>query len=168
MSFKPKTGKCKDCEKKKNIYAKGLCNYCYAKQYQKAYRAKARAEIQAGNNKPKKEGKRPLAYLQNKSNRRYISKVSEKRASQLRKYYVLRRKYLADNQVCEVSDCNNYSNQIHHKAGRENERLIDVNFFMACCEICHPRRIHETEVDWAKKMGYLLPKMVRLSKIIKE
>lgn len=155
--LKRKSGKCEECKTKTYIYAKGLCNYCYAKQYQKAYRVKARAEREVKNNLPKQVQGNGLGYLKAFTKKR-INPVSEKRASQLRKYYVLRRKYLAKHQVCEVHDCNKYSTNLHHKKGRENERLIDVSYFMSCCETCHPGRIHETETAWAKKMGYLLTK----------
>lgn len=150
MSIKPRKITCKVCEKEKNHYAKGLCNYCYADQDQKKRRAKARAKRETKGYSSKGNG---LGYIKKR-----IKPVATKRQKQISKYYPLRNKYLEAHQVCEVDDCNNYSTNLHHKKGRENEMLINVEFFMACCSDCHPKRIHETNVKWAKKMGYLLLK----------
>lgn len=85
-----------------------------------------------------------------------MRRVSKKRAKQLREYKPLSLQYLEDNPMCEVHDCSNPSNQVHHKRGRSGNRLLEVDFFMACCSSCHPRRIHETDVQWAKDHGYIL------------
>jgi hypothetical protein len=89
-----------------------------------------------------------------KSNR--IKPISDKRVKQMAKYREERDLYLENNPKCECEDCNNPSTHIHHKAGRENDLLFMSEYFMAVCNKCHPRRIHETEVAWAKEKGYVL------------
>lgn len=66
-----------------------------------------------------------------------VAKVSEKRSGELVEYYKLRKEYLALYPVCEVEDCNIKAIEIHHQRGRENERLLDTNFFMAVCQKHH-------------------------------
>ena len=123
-----KTKICKSCGKLTYIFSKGDCKYCANKRY-------------AENSKRK---------------RCAIRKVGKKRLGQLSKYKKVKSKYLEENRICEVDGCGNQSNQIHHKKGRDGYLLCEVEFFMACCGSCHPRRIHETEVEWAKEKGYLL------------
>lgn len=84
-----------------------------------------------------------------------ILPVSKKRMEELAKYRPLRDKYLQDNPMCEVDDCNNVSTNLHHKAGRNGSLLYDVRYFMACCDDCHPRRIHENP-EWARENGYII------------
>ena len=97
-------------------------------------------------------------------------KVSVKRKGQLDIYNPLRDKFLEDNPICQVHDCSNPSNQVHHKKGRDHNTfedqwaidnnfslLCDVRFFMACCGLCHPKRIHENP-EWSYKHGYMIKK----------
>jgi len=84
-----------------------------------------------------------------------IKPISGKRAKQNAIYEVLKKAYLKSHPFCEVHDCKNESDQIHHKNGRRGERLYDDRFFMACCGVCHPKRIHENP-DWSKEHGYLI------------
>lgn len=72
-------------------------------------------------------------------------------------YRPLRDKYLNEHPICEVHDCNNPSNQLHHKKGRVGKLLYDDEFFMACCGVCHPARIHENS-EWSYEHGYLISK----------
>lgn len=66
-----------------------------------------------------------------------VSKVSEKRAGQLNEYAKLRKEYLELYPICEVTECHNRATEIHHQRGREGERLLDTNFFMAICPDHH-------------------------------
>jgi len=99
-----------------------------------------------------------------------IRKVSVKRKGQLDIYSPLSKEYLIKHPVCEVYDCNNPSNQVHHKKGRDHNTfedqwardnnlslLCDIRFFMACCGCCHPKRIHENP-EWSYKHGYMIKK----------
>ena len=140
MSIKIKYGKCEDCNdgKEKALTAKRCQNH-YWQYRRKVSAAKNESNGTIKVNKPSG-----------------IKTFSDKRLKQMAVYRKNRDKYMKENQICEVDDCNNKSNQLHHKKGREGKNLIDVKYFMACCGICHPRRIHETEVNWAKEKGYLL------------
>lgn len=70
------------------------------------------------------------------------NKVSEKRSGQMQEYWKLRAEYLALYPVCEVEDCNLKSVEIHHQRGREGDKLLDTNFFMA---VCHGHHVYYTE-----------------------
>lgn len=93
-------------------------------------------------------------------------KSSSKLLKNLAKYRPIRDAYMEANPTCEVEGCYKFSTNNHHKAGRvgfwdEEARqgglmlLWDVRFFMACCETCHPKRIHENPA-WAREKGYIL------------
>lgn len=66
-----------------------------------------------------------------------VRKVSHKRAEQMTEYMKLRNEYLALYPVCEVEDCNELSCDMHHQRGKEGERLLDTNYFMAVCRNHH-------------------------------
>lgn len=68
---------------------------------------------------------------------RQVQKVTLKRAGQNQEYMKLRAEYLALYPVCEVEDCHLKAVEIHHQKGRENERLLDTNYFMAVCHKHH-------------------------------
>lgn len=126
---------CNGCNKEKPIWKNDsgnkYCQYCWNR-------------IKAGDKKsaPVKKKKR-------------ISPISEKRAGQLATYRVLRDDYLLTHPVCEVHDCENNTTNLHHKNGRIGEMLFNTEYFMACCSVCHPQRIHENPA-WARKHGYLI------------
>lgn len=86
--------------------------------------------------KAERESRRPV-----KLNAR-IKPVANKRAAQLREYSKLKDQYIAIHQICEVVLCNRQSVDIHHQKGRENDLLLDTNYFMA---ICREHHIHYTE-----------------------
>ena len=90
------------------------------------------------------------------ANKTPIRKVAKSRVIELTEYNVLRDDYMAEHDICEVKGCENPSNQLHHKKGRDGKLLIDTAYFMACCGVCHPRKIHETHVKWAYDNGYLI------------
>lgn len=68
---------------------------------------------------------------------RQIQKTTPKRAGEMQEYYKLRAEYLALYPVCEVEECNLKAVEIHHQRGRENDRLLDTNYFMAVCHAHH-------------------------------
>lgn len=82
-----------------------------------------------------------------------LKSVSNKRQKQYEKYSKIRLNFLAEHQICEI--CNSACSQdIHHKRGRNNERLLDANFFMAICRRCHIK-IH-LNPKWAYDNQYML------------
>lgn len=81
--------------------------------------------------------------------------ISDKRTEELAIYRPLRDKYLAEHPVCEVKDCNNSTTNLHHKNGRLGKMVYNTAYFMACCHLCHPKRIHENP-EWARENGYLV------------
>jgi len=97
--------------------------------------------------------------------------ISDKKAYRLSIYRPLRDTYLKEHPVCEVHDCERATTNLHHKKGREHNifdddwardndipLLYDVRYFMACCDLCHPKRIHENP-EWAYKHGYLISRI---------
>lgn len=86
-----------------------------------------------------------------------LRKVSVKRVTENKEYTKVREAYLKVFPVCEVYNCNNKSDQIHHKKGRIGELLTDINFFMAVCDTCH--KYIETRPLWAKLNGYSLSRL---------
>lgn len=86
-----------------------------------------------------------------------LRKVSVKRVIENKEYTKVREAYLKVFPVCEVLNCNNPSTEIHHKAGREGERLIDINHFLATCSTCH--QYIELNPLWAKIQGYSLSRL---------
>jgi cytochrome oxidase assembly protein ShyY1 len=71
-----------------------------------------------------------------------IKPIADKRALELAKYSRLRVQYIGIHQICEVVGCNRQAVDIHHQKGRENDLLLDTNFFMA---ICREHHIYYTE-----------------------
>ena len=80
-----------------------------------------------------------------------LRRVSKKRARKNRKYTEVRRSFLEENPICQIC-LERYAEDIHHKEGRDGERLVNVENFMAVCRKCH-RGIHENPA-WAKTQGY--------------
>lgn len=66
-----------------------------------------------------------------------IKKVTAKRAAQNVEYLKLRKEYLALYPVCEVPECNIKAVDIHHQKGKENDLLLDTNYFMSVCRGHH-------------------------------
>lgn len=84
-----------------------------------------------------------------------LAKLSPYRRKQVNKYLRLRRKYL-EATTCKV--CNQVpATQIHHKKGRDNDRLLDAFYFLAVCQTCHTR-IHNNPA-WARDNGYLIDRL---------
>jgi hypothetical protein len=86
-----------------------------------------------------------------------VKRVSDKRQRQLDEYAVIREEYLNENKHCVP--CNDHNiktvaTEIHHKNGREGERLNDKRFFLSSCEDCH-RHIHLNPKE-SREKGYLI------------
>lgn len=81
-----------------------------------------------------------------------VKKITAKRAGQNQEYFKLRKEYLELYPVCEVPECNLKATEIHHQRGRENERLLDTNYFMAVCHK-HHGEFHSNSKE-AREKGY--------------
>lgn len=147
-AFKIKYGVCVHCEKKGDFNDKPLarknppeCQYHYKLEKAKIYQKRAEERER---DEPKK--KKP------------IKNISSKLLSRLAIYRVRRDEYLSKNKICEVEGCGKRSTNVHHKAGREGILLILTKYFMACCETCHPNRIHFNPdyEGWAREKGYII------------
>lgn len=105
-----------------------------------------------------------------KRNKNFISKHSDKMIARNAQYKPIRDEHLKNNPVCEIHDCENPSTNPHHIKGRDINTfaddwardndiplLCDVRYIIACCGICHPKRIHENS-KWAYEHGYLISK----------
>src|SRR5690606_37954194 len=78
-----------------------------------------------------------------------IPKRSEKMKEQMKGYKKEAKLFMKENPVCQVKDCKNESDHIHHKAGRIGENLTDKNNWLAVCAD-HHRRIEDDPL-WAKE-----------------
>lgn len=83
-----------------------------------------------------------------------IRRVSKVRRTRLTRYAELRLEFLREHLWCEVGDCKKPSTQVHHKAGRLGQRLLDFENCMAIC-FSHHRYLHDHPA-WARANGYLL------------
>ena len=80
-----------------------------------------------------------------------INKVSSKRRSQLYTYSLLKKKYMDKHRLCIVC-VRNDATDIHHMKGRENDLLLDINYWLPVCRSCH-RKITDDSA-WAIRNGY--------------
>lgn len=79
--------------------------------------------------------------------------VSVKRARQMRLYVPLRNEFLETHQVCQFPlGCGQRATDVHHRKGRQGERLLDVRFFAASCrshnEYAEVETGHALEIEW--------------------
>lgn len=81
-----------------------------------------------------------------------INRKSEKRADQEEVYKALKKAYMLKEPFCER--CARNATEIHHKNGRNGDRLNDINFFMSICRDCH-KWVHNHPKE-ARENGYLI------------
>ena len=115
-SIKKKTGICQGhfCQGNGNEVIlshakKKLCQRCHKHERAQVYQERQRS-------KPRKEQKA-------------IPKRTKKRAKQEKVYSTVRKVYLENHSICQVTDCNNKSTEIHHKKGRDGDLLTDIKIF---------------------------------------
>ena len=122
--IKRKTSECAGCGKVRQIYAKHFCPYCYEKQRKKTPLPK-----------PTKQ----------------IRKFSKKSLDHLKRYRIIRDKYLEENPICQYPGCTSREVTLHHKCGRQGAYLTDKRFFSA---LCWPHHQHiETHPEETRKLG---------------
>lgn len=87
-----------------------------------------------------------------------LRKVSKKRSSQMSRYSKLKKAYMEEFPVCEV--CKHLSSvDIHHRKGRDGDRLNHTIFWLAVCRLCHDT-IHANPI-WATKYGYTISRLTK-------
>lgn len=113
----------------KNVGREKFCRECYGKS------------ITGVAKKPKPTAKR-------------IPAMSSKMAKKKAVYSVMRVKFLTDHPMCHAridARCSMKATEVHHKAGRIEELLLDMRFWLPVCHNCHVWcELHPIE---AKEMG---------------
>lgn len=64
-----------------------------------------------------------------------MKRVSNKRARAMRIYAAKRLRFLEANPTC--ARCGQWAFQVHHKAGRVGDLLLDDSLWLALCGFCH-------------------------------
>lgn len=121
------------------------CNTASRKAAKFAITATQKRMVQRANQVEKSRQKRPR-----------IAQVSEKRQLQLIVYAKLEKAWLPG-KVCAV--CGKPAGQVHHMAGRENELLLLVKWWLPLCpepSECHERITRDSA--WAIEKGYSIPR----------
>lgn len=97
---------------------------------------------------------RPTPQSKQKGRKGAVRKVSSKRAVQLREYAKARRAYLVEWPFCEIALCGGSASvEIHHRAGRIGDKLLDEKDWLATCRNCHDWCHHNPSM--ARKMNLL-------------
>lgn len=113
--------------------------------------------IPDGKGKPKPNAKNMDGEIKKASSIKQIPKVSPKMKVRLREYQRLKKEYLKLHPFCEVLLCKSKATDIHHKAGRIGENLINTDNFLAVC------RHHHTQIELhpheSKEQGYSLDRL---------
>lgn len=124
---------CKECNKEMYIYARGMCQYCYQKDYATRY--------------AKRQRKRP---------KQRIKPISDKMASKLKIYRKERDKYMKDNPTCEarLPSCTFRSTDLHHKKKRRGSNLYNPKYFMSLCRSCHTAIEERMSFEEAERLGF--------------
>jgi hypothetical protein len=77
-------------------------------------------------------------------------------------YLPAKKAYLTKHKTCLVrvrGICRKWSKDVHHKAGRTGEALMDESTWLAVCRQCHDHL--EANRAWAKAHGFLITRTVR-------
>jgi hypothetical protein len=88
-----------------------------------------------------------------------IKKVSSKQAKINTAYSVLRLQYLKMFPNCQVSsdDCTHIATQVHHRAGRIGNNMLDTTIWLSVCHTCH--ELIERNPLWAYEKGYSIKRL---------
>lgn len=88
-----------------------------------------------------------------------IKKVSSKQAKINTAYSVLRLQYLKMFPNCGVSsdDCTHIATQVHHRAGRIGNNMLDTTLWLSVCHTCH--ELIERNPLWAYEKGYSIKRL---------
>lgn len=85
--------------------------------------------------------------------RKPIAQISDKRATQFVVYKLKKKRFLKKWPNCKKC-LYVEATEIHHRNGREGERLNDEIYFMGVCRVCHTW-IHE-HPEASRKKGWLI------------
>ena len=68
-----------------------------------------------------------------------ISPRSPKRKAAERTYLLRNREFTAAHPICQahLTGCTTYTTEVHHKAGRVGDLLLDESLWLAVCRSCH-------------------------------
>ena len=83
--------------------------------------------------------KKPLKRTPIKNKPYSIKKRSDKRAKQENKYNNEARKFKRDNPECQAKliGCTFYTDDVHHMSGRDNDLLLEKEYWLPVCRSCH-------------------------------
>lgn len=92
-----------------------------------------------------------------------IKPVSAKLKKMKTVYGHIRKDFLDEHEICQakIPGCSGLSTEIHHRAGREGDRLNDVKLFLAVCRSCHD--FIERNPAWAKSQGLSVSRLDKAS-----
>lgn len=123
---------CKHCGKETYIYARGLCQFCYQKDYAIRYRQK-----------------------QKKKPRKRLKPIADKRAKELSIYRKERDKYMKEHPICEahLPGCTIKATDLHHLRKRRGSNLYNPEYFMAVCRLCHNHIEDQLSFEEAERLG---------------
>ena len=99
------------------------------------------------------DGSDPRTRAADSVKRTRLKPISNKRRTQLRDYYILRKDFLRQNPVCEICK-RNKPWDVHHQKGRNGRLLLNDFYWLAVCRGCHDL-IHEHPA-WAREQGYII------------
>lgn len=77
-------------------------------------------------------------------------KENDNRKEQNKQYRKEARRFITTHPRCAV--CSQPSTEVHHKAGRIGELLLDQTKWLAVCSDCHVKITEDS--DWAIRKGY--------------
>lgn len=82
-----------------------------------------------------------------------VKKVSDKRKEQNTLYSQARATWIIGKRC---ACCGDPATEVHHKAGRTNDLLLEKKYWLPVCNGCH--RLITEDSAWAVKEGYSLPR----------
>jgi len=139
--IKPKLKLCAGCNKSKyiwkNVGGKKFCKDCAG-------------NLETGVAKKPKPTAKPIPT--------FSSKMQKKKAL----YTIARAKFLDDYPMCHAhldAKCTKKSTEVHHKAGRIEELLLDTTLWLPACHNCHIWI--ENNPDSAKEMGLSIDRLTK-------
>lgn len=102
--------------------------------------------------------RKPMKRTEFTTIRKPLRQQSKKRAKENSQYLQKIKEYKDAHPVCQVRTkiCTYHSQEIHHTRGRENDRLLDSEYWLAVCSLCH-RYIHANPSE-SYQNGWLISK----------
>lgn len=89
-----------------------------------------------------------------------IPSRSPKRAKEEQEYSRRRKEFLSQHPMCQAhipGVCTGQATDVHHKAGRVGDLLLNILYWLAACRACHTYiELHPKE---AKEMGFSLTRL---------